>query len=181
MILPTAVSAPLPGPLAELEATAARDLDYLDYPARSWVAPRTQPDGVAVRDVVVVGAGMNGCGIAFGLLRERVTNIAVIDRAPEGREGPWLTFARMRRLRTPKTLVGPDLGVPSLSFPRWFAATRGEAAWETLDKATNAEWMEYLGWFRRVTGLPVENRVALRSVRPEGDLLLLDLERDGAP
>lgn len=167
--------------LAALEAAAARDLAYLDYPARSWVAARRHPAGLPVRDVVIVGAGLNGCAAGFGLLRERVTNITLIDRAAAGREGPWLTYARMRHLRTAKTLVGPDLGVRSLSFPAWYEAVNGAAAWARLDRATNAEWMAYLGWFRRVAGLPVENGVELISVAPEGDLLVLDLLRDGRP
>lgn len=165
----------MPG-LRELEAEAAADLAYFDYPPHSWVPPRP-----GVRDVVIVGAGLNGLAIAFGLLRERVTNIAVIDRAPEGREGPWLTFARMRRLRTLKTLVGPDLGVRSLSFPAWYKALHGAAAWEALDKATNAEWMDYLAWFRRVAAIPVENGVALDQVAIEGDLLRLAVSRGGKP
>jgi hypothetical protein len=38
-------------------------------------------------------------GSAFGLMRAQVTNILVLDRAPKGFEGPWLTYARMRTLR----------------------------------------------------------------------------------
>ncbi len=53
-----------------------------------------------------------------GLLkRERVTHIALFDSAPEGREGPWVTFARMSMLRTPKDLTGPELGVPARAEP----------------------------------------------------------------
>ncbi|MEQ9815044.1 MAG: NAD(P)/FAD-dependent oxidoreductase [Azospirillaceae bacterium] len=167
--------------LAALEAAAARDLAYLDYPARTWVEPRRHRSGIPVRDVVIVGAGLNGCAAGFGLLRERVANIALIDRAEPGREGPWLTYARMRRLRTAKTLVGPDLGVRSLSFPAWYEAVYGAEAWERLDKATNAEWMAYLAWFRRVAGLPIDNGVELTAVVPDDDLLVLDLVRDGEP
>ena len=52
--------------------------------------------------MLIVGAGQSGLVTAFGLMRERVRNILVIDRAPEGKEGPWVTFARMPTLRSPK-------------------------------------------------------------------------------
>lgn len=161
--------------LAALEARVADDLAYVDYPRRSWVVPRRHSEGLAVRDVVIAGAGINGFAAAFGFLRERITNITVLDRAPHGLEGPWLTFARMRGLRTDRNLVGPDLGLPSLSFPQWYRAACGTKAWERLDKATNREWMDYLDWFRRVAGISVENGTELRGVRPDGDLLRLDI------
>lgn len=166
----------MPG-LAELETLAAKALAYADYPQRAWVPPRRDAEGRSVHDVVIVGAGLNGLAIAFGLLRERVTGIKVIDRSPEGLEGPWLTYARMRRLRTPKTLVGPDLGMWPLSFPAWYAARFGEDAWQSLGRATNAEWMDYLAWFRRTAAIPVENEVSLELIRPGEDHLLLDLRR----
>src|SRR5690606_12157707 len=128
-----------------------------------------------VRDVVIAGAGINGLAAAFGLLRERITNVTVLDRAAPGLEGPWLTFARMRGLRTDRNLVGPDLGLPSLSFPYWYRATKGAHAWDRLDKATNREWMDYLDWFRRTAAIPIENGSELRRVRPDGDLLRLDI------
>src|SRR5690606_7019922 len=121
--------------LAELEAQVAGDLAYVDYPRRAGVAARHRPVGLPVRDVVIAGAGINGLAAAFGLLRERITNITVLDRAAPGLEGPWLTFARMRGLRTDRNLVGPDLGLPSLSFPYWYRATKGAHAWDRLDKA----------------------------------------------
>lgn len=168
----------MPG-LPQLEAAVAADLAYLDYPLRSWVPPSTHPQGLPVHDVVIAGAGLNGLAIAYGLLRERVTGIAVIDRAAEGAEGPWVTFARMRRLRTVKTMVGPDLGLRSLSFPAWYAASRGQQAWEELDKATNQEWMDYLAWFRRIAAIPVYNDTALTGVTVDGDLLRLTVRRHG--
>ena len=47
-------------------------------------------------DVLIVGAGQGGQAVAAMLLRERVDNILVIDRAPRGAEGPWRPFARMQ-------------------------------------------------------------------------------------
>src|SRR6266851_7758218 len=80
--------------LEELEAVARRDLAYTAYPAHPWVPSRVQ-DGEKLLDVAIIGAGQGGLATAFGLLRERITNIAVFDRNPEGLEGPWVTFARM--------------------------------------------------------------------------------------
>lgn len=164
--------------LAELEARVREDLQYLDFPHQAWVRPR-QLDGQPVHDVVVVGAGLSGLGIGHGLLREHVRNIAVIDSAAAGHEGPWLSYARMRTLRTAKALIGPDLGTPSLSFPAWYIATRGRAAWDALELASNAEFVEYLVWFRRVANVPVHNGVTLRAVRPQSDALALEIDNNG--
>ncbi|WP_187395189.1 FAD-dependent oxidoreductase [Pigmentiphaga aceris] len=167
-----------PAALAALEARAQAELLYRDFPHQQWVRPQTV-DGARVRDVVIVGAGLSGLGIAFGLLREQISNIEVIDRAPAGVEGPWLTYARMLTLRTAKTLVGPDLGVASLSFPAWYTAVYGDAAWESLTLASNTDFMAYLVWFRRVAGIPVSNGVELLGVQPAGNLLALDILQDG--
>jgi cation diffusion facilitator CzcD-associated flavoprotein CzcO len=147
-----------------LAETARATLAYLDYPKRAWTLPRTAPDGTEAADVLVAGAGINGLAIAFLLAREKVARVRVIDSSPEGQEGPWLGFARMRWLRTPKELVGPDLGVAPLSFPAWYAARFGEAAWEALERAPNAVWMDYLRWFRAAAGIAVENETTLLSV-----------------
>ena len=150
-------------------AEAARaTLAYLDYPRRAWTLPRVAPDGREAADVLVAGAGINGLAVAFLLAREKVARVRVIDAAEEGREGPWLGFARMRWLRTPKELVGPDLGVAPLSFPAWYAARFGQAAWEALDKAPNGVWMDYLRWFRAAAGIAVENHTALTRIEDAG-------------
>ena len=85
-------------------------------------------------DVAIVGAGQGGLGTAFGLLRERISNIQVFDRNHQGLEGPWVTFARMITLRTPKHITGPDYGVASLTPRAWYEAKYGVAAWAGLDK-----------------------------------------------
>ena len=74
------------------------------------------PDGRPALDVLIVGAGQSGLAIAFALMRAQVDNILVIDKAEHGREGPWLSYARMRTLRSPKDYTGPDLDVPSLTY-----------------------------------------------------------------
>src|SRR6267154_5823140 len=89
--------------LRALAAEAHRQLAQLEYPIKPWVLPRPVAAGeTAPYDAVVVGAGQGGLAVAFGLLRARVPNILVIDSAPAGEEGPWVTTARMTVLRSPK-------------------------------------------------------------------------------
>lgn len=164
--------------LEALEARARADAQYLDMPDSAWTRPR-EIDGTPVLDVVVVGAGLSGLGIGYGLLREQVRNIAVIDRAEQGQEGPWLNFARMPTLRTAKTLIGPDLGAPSLSFPAWFAARHGQAAWDALNLASVGDFVDYLAWFRRISGVPVRNGVSLLKVQPQPGALTLSVDNRG--
>ncbi len=160
--------------LATLEATVRRDLDLLAYPVHPWV-PRRRPRDETVLDVAIVGGGQGGLATAFGLMRERITNVRVFDRNPAGREGPWVTFARMLTLRTPKHVTGPDLGLASLTPRSWFEASRGREAWQSLAKISRQDWQAYLDWYRRVLSLPVENDSAVTSIAAEGDLLRLGI------
>lgn len=123
--------------LAHLERTLAHDLQCLAHGGDAWVQPRVHPSG-HVYDVIIVGAGQSGLGAAFALQRERVHNVLVIDENPAGQEGPWVTYARMQTLRTPKHITSIDLGVPSLTFRAWWEAQYGSAAWDALDKIPRA-------------------------------------------
>jgi len=158
-----------------LEARVRRDLEFLNLPPRNWVPPRNR-NGVAVLDVVVVGAGMNGIAAAGALIHRGITNIAVLEARPPGQEGPWMTTARMDTLRSPKTLPGPCLGIPSLTFRAWHEDRFGPEAWEALYKIPNAMWQDYLSWLQRVLELPVRHGVRVRAVEPEAGLLRLDLD-----
>lgn len=150
--------------LDALNARVAHDLATIGYGAPSWVRPR---DGVY--DVVIVGGGQSGLGAAFGLTRERVSNILVIDENPTGLEGPWISYARMMTLRTPKEITSIDLGVPALTFRSWWEAQHGTEGWATLGKIPRGEWMNYLRWYRTVLRLPVENDTRLTLVEPQPD------------
>ena len=158
--------------LARLEARVRRDLETLNHPPPDWVPAMRTARGEAVLDVLVAGAGMCGQTAAFGLLRDGVRDLRVIDRSAPGREGPWATFARMETLRSPKHLTGPDLGIPSLTFRAWYEALFGQDAWAALYKVWRLDWRDYLLWVRRVVGLPVENDTALRTIEPRSDGLL---------
>lgn len=153
--------------LRELEARLAGELDLLGLPARAWLTPRA-----GVRDVVVVGAGLSGLCGAAALRFLGIADVEILDRAPAGREGPWVTFARMNTLRTPKEATGPALGVPSLTPRAWYVARFGAAAWDALERIPRETWMEYLVWYRRVLDLPVRNGVSVRQVRPRADGLI---------
>ncbi len=128
-----------PAGLAELERRVRFELECLGYPARPWTMP-VHRDGEPVHDVIVVGGGQSGVSIAFRLLRERITNVRVLDRNPGGYEGPWIRFARMHTLRTPKTVTGPDLGIAGLSARAWWEAQFGEQSWQGLNKIPRELW-----------------------------------------
>lgn len=147
--------------LEALETQVRADLAKLGYGAPTWVTPR---DGAY--DVVIVGAGQSGLGAAFGLLRERISNILILDENPAGYEGPWDTYARMITLRTPKGITAIDGGIPSLTFRAYWEAREGAAAWEAIDKIPRRDWMAYLRWFRHVLALPVQNRTGVTRVGP---------------
>lgn len=170
-----------PGDLAGrgLEALNARvrhDLQCLNLPASGWVPARKTPGGEAVLDVVVMGGGMCGLVASFALLMGGISNIRILDRSPAGAEGPWLTYARMETLRSPKTLPGPAFGMASLTFRAWFEAQFGIREWDALDKVPRTMWMDYLRWYREVLQIPVENGIEITRVIPEGsDLLRLYL------
>jgi len=165
--------------LAGLERQIAFDLDAIEVPPRSWVPPMPGPDGATVSDVVIVGAGLSGLAIAFGLRRKGVERVRIIDSAPAGLEGPWLTTARMHTLRSPKFLSGPDLGVPSLTYRAWHTARYGAHHYAALGKIDRHDWMAYLAWFRESLALPVENETLLVGIdRTDGHsgVLTLTLE-----
>ncbi len=151
--------------LDELERRIRMELEFLDYPTRRWM-PEHKPGPVESVDVLIVGGGQSGLAAAFGLLREKVDNIVVLDRNPPGAEGPWIKFARMPTLRTPKQSSGLDFGMPNLTPRAWFEARFGREAWDEMTKFPRETWQEYLAWYRRVLDLPVRNNVEVTLLRP---------------
>ena len=156
----------------------ARDLAYLGLPSDNWPAVVTGTSGAPVHDVLVVGAGMNGIAATASLIFKGVRNIVLIDRAEPGREGPWLTYARMGTLRSPKTLPGPALNIPSLTYRAWHEARFGTDDWTALYKIPNELWAAYLSWLQNVLALPVRHRVGLVKLEPAGHLLRATLRED---
>ena len=163
--------------LHTLESRIRTELEYLDFPPRAWVRPPEGPGEVF--DVVIVGGGQSGLAAAFGLLREKVTNIVVLDRAAQGREGVWSNFARMTTLRTHKQASGLDFGMPSLTPQAWYTAQHGEAAWQAVSKIPRDDWHRYLLWYRQVLGLPVRNGAHVMRLRQHDALLEVELADGG--
>ncbi len=154
--------------LPALEARLREDLIFLCHPGKDWVPPR---EGAS--DVVIIGGGMCGMVAWLGLRTGGLRRVRVLDRSAPGREGPWVTYARMETLRSPKTLTGPAFGHGALTFQAWYRAQFGVASWNALDKIPRPMWMDYLRWYREVLKIPVENGVSVDRVEPEGDLLRL--------
>ena len=151
--------------LPALRARIDRDLAALAYPDKSWVVDAPgQPAGTL--DCAIVGGGQFGQAIAFGLARERVDRVTVFDRNPSGLAGPWMSFARMNMLRTPKDLTGPDLGVGSLTFRAWYEAQHGPAGYEALHRISRPDWQGYLDWHRVVTRIDVEADTEVVDIEP---------------
>jgi FAD-dependent urate hydroxylase len=160
---------PTAGPdLARLAAQARRDLAALAHPAAAWVRPVSDPSGQHIFDVVIVGAGQSGLVIGLALKREGVGNVLLLDRNPAGYEGPWETFARMAVLRTPKVLVGAELGIPSLSVRAWFETRYGVEAWERITWIPRHDWMRYLRWYRGIADLDIRNDTLVVGIDPAG-------------
>ena len=166
--------------LDALAREVARAHALLNYPGPAWTAPVQAPDGTRALDVAIVGAGMCGITLAHALKREGVHAIGLFDAAPAGAEGPWLTFARMETLRSPKHLTSPDLGVPALTFRAWYEAQYGAEGWDGLYKIPTRTWHDYLQWLRRVLELPVTNGVEATRIERAADLLRVVLST-GAP
>ncbi|GEO17157.1 NAD(P)-binding domain-containing protein [Microvirga aerophila] len=166
----------VPMRLIEHERQVARDLEMLGLPAANWPAQVTGPNGASVADVLVVGAGMNGIAAAASLIFKGVRNIRMLERNPAGQEGPWLSFARMDTLRSPKTLPGPALGIPSLTFRAWYEAVVGAEAWEALYKIPNATWVDYLAWLQRVLRLPVQHETIVKKITPSAGVLEVEVQ-----
>jgi len=154
--------------LPALDARLRDDLDLLCYPSKDWV-PRRQN----VVDVVIIGGGMCGMVAWLAMRSGGIHNVRVLDRAERGREGPWLGYARMETLRSPKFLTGPAFGHGALTFQAWYRAQFGAVAWEKLDKIPRTMWMDYLYWYRKTLDIPIENGVSVDRVEPEGELLRL--------
>ena len=160
-----------------LDALAERvraEMALLSYPEIEWVPP-SAATGTPNVDVLIVGAGQGGIAIAAQLQRERVGNVWVVDRAARGAEGPWRSYARMRTLRSWKTVTGPDLGLPAATFQAWFEAQHGAAAFDALGKIAKEDWADYLLWLRDVLRIPVRNDCMVTRIEPRDGRLQVSL------
>jgi len=162
--------------LQQLQADVARAFRWSAVEPVNWVPDTAGAD----HDVFIVGGGQNGVAIAYGLRRNGIGRVKVIDQAVPGEAGIWGTTARMKLLRTSKFLPGPELGNPALSFRAWYETQHGAAAFDALVRIPRADWAAYLAWFQRSVGVDVEYGTRLLEVEPlDNGLLRLHLERDG--
>ena len=116
---------------ADPDAAARDTLRWLGADPPDWVPERAGID----HNVAIIGGGQTGCAIAFALRRAGIGRVTIIDAAAdETQAGIWLTAARMNLLRTPKTLPGPEQGIPALSFQAWYEARHGAAAYAAIDR-----------------------------------------------
>ena len=150
--------------VAKLEHAVARELGMFTFPHPNWVLPRETAAGEEILNVLIVGGGQNGLSVAFSLMRQRVDRILVVDGAPSEYKGPWSSFARMPTLRSPKHITGPDLNYPSLTCQAWYEARHGVDAWAGIEKVSTPDWADYLVWYRRVAGIPVEDGTKVEAI-----------------
>lgn len=149
-------------PGSDPDFLARETLRLLGPAPDNWV-----PDHAGIdHNVAIVGGGQSGSAYAFALRRAGIGRVTVLDAAPDGAlAGVWRTRARMQKLRTPKNLVGPELGLPTLSFQAWYEARHGAEAYAAIDRIARLDWADYLDWYRNFLGVPV--RYATRVVRIE--------------
>lgn len=165
--------------LSKQDKALIRDLKLINYPPRSWKLEPNPGHHPIDYDVAIIGAGMAGLTVGAALFKEGLFNIKIFDQNPQGYEGPWINYARMKTLRSPKALMGPALDIPHLTFHAWFEAQWGSEVWKQLGKIPNSLWMEYLSWYREAMQLPVENHCKLVSIIPMQDCLELEFQQSG--
>jgi len=150
--------------LVELENEVHQDLKFINFPACSW-----RPENEEICDVVIIGGGTAGPCLAFALQQRGIFNVQIFDEAEEGKEGPWLTTARMLTLRSSKDYPGPALDFPRLTCQAWYTAQYGKEAWEQLDKVPTSVWGTYLQWYKKVLNLNVRNGWKLQTIAPDSE------------
>lgn len=139
-----------------------RNRPYASLPPRpaEWIPSRPGID----HDVLVVGGGQSGVAIGYALAGVGIRRTSVIDAADEGKAGIWGSIARMDVLRTPKAVLGPELGNATLSFAAWYDQSFGAGAFDKLGAIRTKDWAVYLDWFRHVTTTPVRFNTRLISL-----------------
>jgi cation diffusion facilitator CzcD-associated flavoprotein CzcO len=139
-------------------------LDYLGH-TPDWVPPAPGVD----HNVAIVGGGQVGVAVAFALRRAGIGGVTVLDRADDGDAGIWRHHARMNTLRSAKSLGGPELGLPELTFRSWYEASFGRAAYRRLKYCPRLVWADYLDWYRETVGVEVRSRISVELIRPAGN------------
>src|SRR5258708_18420950 len=148
-------------PQTDPDIVARETLRLIGSDPQNWVPDRDDVD----HNVVVVGGGQTGAAFAFALRRAGIGQVSVIDAAAdEGQLGVWLNRARMNKLRTPTSLVGPEVGLPGLSFQAWYEARVGAASYAEIDRIPRTRWAEYLAWYRHFLEIPIRYGTRLTRI-----------------
>ncbi|MBN3945360.1 MAG: NAD(P)/FAD-dependent oxidoreductase [Nostoc sp. NMS7] len=143
-----------------------------------WVPDHADVD----HNVTIVGGSGTGITFAFALRRAGIGRVTIIDEAEdEAHAGVWLNRARMNKLRTPKNLPGPELGIQGLSFQAWYEARYGAEAYAAIDRIPRLLWVEYLNWYRQFLEIPVRYQTKLVRIEPAEGFFRLHLEVNGIP
>lgn len=153
-------------PTTDPDHLARETLRLLDPAPDNWV-----PDHAGIdHNVAIIGGGQSGSAYAFALRRAGIGRTTVLDAAPDGaRAGVWRHRARMHKLRTPKSLVGPELGLPTLGFQTWFEARHGADAYAAIDRIPRLAWADYLDWYRNLLDIEVRYGVQVLRIEPVVD------------
>jgi FAD-dependent urate hydroxylase len=149
----------------DCDRLARETLRLIGPDPEDWVAARPGID----HNVLIVGGGQTGTALAFALRRAGIGRAGIIDGAPdETQAGVWTTRARMNRLRTPKSLPGPEAGLPGLSFQAWHEARHGAASYADIERIGRTQWADYLAWYRHFLGIPIRYGTTLDLLEPAG-------------
>ncbi|AEQ50900.1 NAD(P)-binding domain-containing protein [Pelagibacterium halotolerans] len=149
--------------LTALADRARAELNMLSFATKPWVMPKIE-DGAKMLDVVIIGAGQSGLVVGHALKRHGVTNFVVLDRNRQGYEGVWETYARNHEIRSPKEIMGADLGLPSMTIESFYRAKHGDAAWDEIKRIPRTDWMDFLRWYRAIADLPIRNEVTVADI-----------------
>lgn len=164
--------------LEQLQENVKQSFRWSAPQPAAWVPARPGSD----HDVVIIGGGQTGVAIAYGLRRQGVNNVLVIDKARQGDAGIWTNIARMNLLRTSKFLAGPEFGNPILSFRSWFETQFGAQAFDDLERIRREDWAAYLAWYQQTVKVNVQYETTLVRIEPlENGLLQLHLQQGGKP
>src|SRR3954451_10799524 len=158
---------------ADPDADARTALRLIGPDPANWVPDRPGID----HDVAILGGGQTGCALAFALRRAGIGKVTILEAAPdESRAGVWLNAARMNLLRTPKTLPGPELGIPAFSFQAWYEARHGQDAYAAIDRIVRTDWADYLSWYKQFLGINPRYQTRVTRIEPDADHFRLHLD-----
>lgn len=158
-----------------LQQGIERTLRYRGAPPDNWVEPAAGTD----HDVLIVGGGQNALALVWTLRHLGIRRVTAIEAKPAGQAGIWRDTARMRTLRTQKTLTGPDMGFTPLSFATWYDAHQGEGAFDAVGQIDRIDWGNYLSWFEQAAHIGVRHEIRVAGLSPEGAFFRVHLESPG--